>query len=127
MKNQPGKNEKTEQRYGKVSHASGEITRPMFWKLLAQRPVLGQPDSLTKGLLVEFSRKLFTWLPQAFFQVSSAYLHAAGGANIHARRINRKTSRELRHLFTHSLFHAAVTHMFKNFRDPIPHLLHLRF
>jgi len=47
MKNQPGKDEKTEQRNVKDSHASGEITRPMFWKLLAQRPVLGQPDSLT--------------------------------------------------------------------------------
>jgi hypothetical protein len=56
MKNQSGKDEKTEQRYGKDSHASGEITRPMFWKLLAQRPVLGQPDSLTKGLVLNFLR-----------------------------------------------------------------------
>jgi hypothetical protein len=28
-----------------------ESTRPMFWKLLAGRPVLGQPDWLTKGLI----------------------------------------------------------------------------
>jgi hypothetical protein len=59
MKNQPGKDEKTEQRYVKDSHASGEITRPMFWKLLAQRPVLGQPDWLTRGFLEIFLRLRF--------------------------------------------------------------------
>jgi len=44
MKTQPDEDEKTEQRYVKDSHASREITRPVFWNLLAGRPVLGQPD-----------------------------------------------------------------------------------
>jgi hypothetical protein len=28
-----------------------ETTRPTFWKLLAGRPVLGQPDRFTKDLI----------------------------------------------------------------------------
>jgi len=46
MNNQPGEDEKTEQRYVKDSHASREITRRVLWILLAERPVLGQPDWL---------------------------------------------------------------------------------
>jgi hypothetical protein len=56
MNKQPGEDEKTELRCVKDSHASGEITRPMFWKLLAGRPVLGQPNWFTKALI----RQIFT-------------------------------------------------------------------
>ncbi len=46
----------TELRCVKDSHASWcEITRPMFWNLLAEWPVLGQPDQFTKG----FIRQIF--------------------------------------------------------------------
>jgi len=47
MNKQPGQDEKPELRCVKDSHASAEITRPMFGKLLAGRPVLGQPDWFT--------------------------------------------------------------------------------
>ena len=127
MKNQPGKDEKTEQRYVKDSHASGEITRPMFWKLLAQRPVLGQPDWLTKGLIRQISATTFRAASADFFALSSAYLHATGSANIHARSINRKTPRQLCYLFAHTLLHSTIAHMLEHIRDPIPHFLHLRF
>jgi hypothetical protein len=70
-----------------------ESTRPMFWKLLAGRPVLGQPDWLTKGLIRQIVGDRALRKPAGSFLLSSAYLHATGGMNIRARRINRKTSR----------------------------------
>src|ERR1700688_1042562 len=67
------------------------------------------------------------WWPQALFAVLRAYLHAAGSTNIHARRINRKPSRQLRHLFAHALFDSRVTHMLEHIGDPTAHLLPLGF
>jgi hypothetical protein len=95
MENQPGKDEKTEQRCVKDSHASGEITRPMFWTLLAQRPVLGQPDSLTKGLIAEFLQLRFARLPQARLHVASinAKIHLSSLYELVEGAGNRKTNR----------------------------------
>jgi hypothetical protein len=55
LNNQLGGGEKNEQRCVKNYHASREITRPVLFNLLAERPVLGQPDSLTKGFILQIS------------------------------------------------------------------------
>src|ERR1700730_16394537 len=50
MNEQPREDENTELHCVKDSHASwAEITRPMCRNLLAEWPVLGQPDQFTKG------------------------------------------------------------------------------
>src|ERR1700693_6156180 len=127
MNEQPREDENTE-RCVKDSHASWcEITRPMFWKLLAEWPVLGQPDQFTKVLSVRFLRPRLGPGCRLFFVLSGTHLHAAGGTKIHARRIERETARQLRHLFTHTLLHSAVTDMLEHISDPAAHLLHLRF
>ena len=57
MNVQPREDENTELRCVKDSHASwAEITRPMFRNLLAEWPVLGQPDQFTKVLSLRFLR-----------------------------------------------------------------------
>jgi hypothetical protein len=128
MNEQPREDENAELRCVKDSHASwAEITRPIVWKLLAEWPVLGQPDQFTKGFYPSDFCEPACGGTAGVFAVSGAYLHVAGGTNVHARRIDRKTSRQLRHLFAHALFHSAVTDMFEHISDPAAHLLHLSF
>src|SRR3981081_3113110 len=91
----------------------------------------GQSWDSRTGLLKGFTRrKSVTKLcgtATSAFAVSGAHLHAARGTSVHARRIDRKTSRQFRHLFAHTLFHGAVTDVLENISAPIAHLLHLRF
>ena len=128
MNEQPREDENTELRCVKDSHASwAEITRPMFRNLLAERPVLGQPDQFTKGFYPQISACPLCGVSAGSFAVSGAHLNAAGSSNVHARRINGKTSRQLRHLFSHPLFDSAITDMLEHISDPTTHLFHLSF
>src|ERR1700730_18736904 len=107
---QPREDENTELRCVKDSHASwAQITRPMFRNLLAERPVLGQPDQFTKGFYPQISACPLCGVSAGSFAVSGAHLNAAGSSNVHARGINGKTSRQLGHLFSHPLFYRAVS------------------
>src|ERR1700736_6195837 len=94
MNEQPREDENAELRCVKDSHASwAEITRPIVWKLLAEWPVLGQPDQFTKGCYPQISVSTLGGASTGSLAVSGAHLNPAGGSGVHARRIDRKTSR----------------------------------